>query len=174
MILKCVTEKRQVDVLAVPPGWCQGEGLGIPLTKPHSSWVSISGRALLSMGVHSELFPDCPAWQSDAEQHSVTANIFLPFSFLRVWHAWQQPCCSSGEYVTRVSCDKSAHMLQYVHSSIGFLWKGSICICEQDQIFFTRFPICLLIHCSGYFGNSSVLASKTPCHCETYRDASLP
>lgn len=67
MILKCVTEKRQVDVLAVPPGWCQGEGLGIPLTKPHSSWVSISGRALLSMGVHSELFPDCPAWQSDAE-----------------------------------------------------------------------------------------------------------
>ena len=63
MILRCVAEKKQVDILAVASGCGQGYGLSILLTKAHASWVSMAGISLISMNVHSESLPDCPAWQ---------------------------------------------------------------------------------------------------------------
>jgi len=64
IILSCVAEKRQVEALAVVPGCCQGYRLGISLTKTHAIWVSMAGISLISVNVHSDPFPDCPAWQS--------------------------------------------------------------------------------------------------------------
>lgn len=61
IILKHVAKKRQVDVLGVESGCCQGHGLGIPLTKTHDSWISMAGISLISTNIGSESFPDYPS-----------------------------------------------------------------------------------------------------------------
>lgn len=144
IILRCAAENRQVDVSAVISGLCQTYGLGIPLTKTHASWVSMTGTSLISMNVHSESFPDCPAWQSVSTWWCWAVLIhskYLPCHFPPCWDCSTCHCqCKrllTGGRVLRVFCTVCVTALVFLSWGYltGYLWQISTytAMCKQQH-----------------------------------------
>lgn len=140
MILRCVAEKRQVHVSAVASECFQGYGLGVPLTKTQASCVSTAGISQISMNVHSESFPDCPAWRSVRTWWCWVAFIHSKYLRCHFHPSWDCSTCDcpcrglkTGRRVLRVLCAWKRLFLSRVCLT-GYLWqvRTYAAICKQQ------------------------------------------